>query len=729
MPVKEKDKDLFAGFEVDGESAGVPAQDKDLFSGFEIGGRLVSPTELTTPQEKARSLGAVGGVALTQEQQQSIAQGETITATPRTLDPSIQYRPVPKAEGQPSVESFGQGALNIGGGIATVAGKLLDKLGVEGANKFLADLEVSQNIEGQETDIVTKDAGVQRFISEVLGETVSIPIGGGSGGAFIRAIKGFISGGVPGFLSATGRNEDPTDVAIETAMGAGAGAITEVALAAREASKVRADASVTGVYDVARSSVEDAASNIVEAQAAAAQTGIRTLPAQQTLDPFQLETQAFVGQSPEVSRKAFSVLKQQNRESANAVDGLLNIIASPVAPSTAPTQARTAAGNIIESVVLIRREFSSPIYKQAFRRQRQGKTPLIDTSKFELKAQKEAAQFDSQGQVSKNITAVLDKVSRAEGDLSKLHNAKLEIDQIIDARAENPIGSTTKRFLTDLQTDLVDIMTDQSPSYRAARDEFRRNSQLVDEVRDGVFGRIAALKDKDLKRASAIIFDATESNPQITINAIRTLKNVEGGSEIAAGLLRTELEKRLGRMKSELGEIATTGGRKAENIPANLLTSFFGNAKQKKMLFGALNELNPQALTNAKWLEKSLVRAAAGRPGGSQTAIRGEIKDNLKSGITSSIRDFFRAPLDTVVGVGENAAFRTKVQSVGEALYDPDWSLDMEKIRKLDPNSREAQSQFSALLDKIAAVNAVGRTGSQAVATSTRGALNDEETE
>ncbi|MBL4838267.1 MAG: hypothetical protein JKY34_11900, partial [Kordiimonadaceae bacterium] len=51
-----------------------------------------------------------------------------------------------------------------------------------------------------------------------------------------------------------------------------------------------------------------------------------------------------------------------------------------------------------------------------------------------------------------------------------------------EGRGENAIGNTTKRFLTDIQTDLVDVMTTQSPSYRAARDEFRRTSPLVDEI-------------------------------------------------------------------------------------------------------------------------------------------------------------------------------------------------------------------------------------------------------
>ena len=245
-------------------------------------------------------------------------------------------------------------------------------------------------------------------------------------------------------------------------------------------------------------------------------------------------------------------------------------------------------------------------------------------------------------------------------------------------------------------------------------------------MRAGVFGRIADIQDKDLKRVSGVIFDATESNPEITINAIRALKNVEGGREIASGLLRTEIEKRLGRMKSELGELSETGGRTLENVPANLLNNFFGNAKQKNMLMGALNELNPTAAANAKWLEKSLIRAKQGRPGGSQTAVRSVITEKLR-GVNAGIRQFFRKPIDSIVGLGEDAQFSRRAQALGEALYNPDWAPNMARIRKLNPNSPAAQSQFEKLLTEIVDANEQLGLTRRAATVAPRVALGEEE--
>ena len=612
------------------------------------------------------------------------------------------FRPMESVnpEDQAFLRAFKQGQMNIGGGVLRGVGEVRRILGDEGAEKFLQDLEISQNMERKKTDIITEDEPVQRFAGEVGGEVSGFALGGGGASTLTRMATGAATSGASGGLSAAGRGEEGADVAIEAGIGAVLDPLIQGVGKLREFYRTKAQASDVGGVPSEIEAIETAAANLEEAVRAQAETGIRTLPAQQTLDPFQLETQAFIGQNPEASTRAFNVLKEQNREAATAVGGFLELIASPRSPSTAPGQARAASNNIIDTAKLIRSEAASPIYKQAFRRQRQGKTPSIDTSQVELKASKIAEQFDPNGQVASNINRVLGKIANANGDLAKLHNAKIEIDQIIDSRGADAIGNTTKRFLTDLQSDLVGELTTQSPSYRAARDQFRQNSPLVDELREGVFGRIADIKDRDLKRVSGVVFDASESNPEIVINTIRTLKGVQGGEEIAAGLLRTELEKRLGRMRSSVGELAETGGRKVENTPANLLNTLFGNAKQKEMLMSALTELNPKAAENAKWLEKSLVRASSGRPGGSQTGIRQVINDQLR-GIGLSLRNFFRAPIESIVGLGEEAQFSRKAAALGEALYNPDWAPDMAKIRKLNPNSPQAQSQFEALLTKI----------------------------
>ena len=621
-----------------------------------------------------------------------------------------------------------QGLINIGGGVLRYVGAGAGAMGVEGADRYLQDLEISQNMEQKKTAQISEGEPIKSFGGEVVGETLGFPVGGGGATLIPRLATGALSSGASAALSAGGRNEDASGIATETALGVLLDPIFQGIGAFRKMRKEAGQADDMAGVRAESDSLSNAAENVVEAADIQPETGIRLLPAQQTMDPFQLEQQAFIGQNFEASARAYKVLKEQNKEAATAVGDLLNMIASPLSPSTAPGQARRASGEILSTVKLMRSEAASPIYKQSFRRQRQGKTPPIDTSNLQIKAEKMAAQFDAEGEVSNNIKTLLGKISRANGDLSKLHNAKLEIDQMIEGTRESSVGNTTKRYLSDLQSDLVREMTDQSPSYRAARDEFRRLSPLVDEVRAGVFGRIADIDDKDLKRVSGIIFDASESNPEILANSIRTLTNIEGGSEIVAGLLRTEIEKRLGRMKSGVSELAEVGGRQAENVPANLLNALFGNSKQKGMLFSALRELDPQAEARAKWLEKALERSRQGRPGGSQTGIRNVINAKL-NGVSLSIRNFFRNPIESVFGIGEDEMFSVRAAALGEALYNPDWSPDMKRIMKLNPNSQESASKFEVLLNKIVKANEISGTTRRVSTVAPRVALNEDDQE
>ena len=101
--------------------------------------------------------------------------------------------------------------------------------------------------------------------------------------------------------------------------------------------------------------------------------------------------------------------------------------------------------------------------------QRDGSSGPIDTKKLQAKIIEMSKQFDQQGQIAKNLNSAAKKILRADGDLQKLHNAKLEIDQTISSFGEGAVGNTTKYYLTDVVKDLTNDITTQSPSYAAAK--------------------------------------------------------------------------------------------------------------------------------------------------------------------------------------------------------------------------------------------------------------------
>ena len=629
-----------------------------------------------------------------------------------------QHKPQPTGDESPMGRGFKQGLLNIGGGILRATGELRQALGDEGAAKFLKDLEVSQTMERGQTTQITEGHPVQGFVGEVGGEIAGFPVGGGAGSIPVRLATGAAGGATAAGLSAAGRGEDVGQIGTEAALGAGLAPISEIGAMGLGRLAQKRNAAKLGGLEVDADRAPEVISQMETAQRAKAETGIHLLPAQQSLDPFQLEKQAFLGQNPEVSIRAFDVLKQQNKEAATAVSNLLDKIATPGAVGSSGTQARAVANNVIDTAKRIRSEKASPLYREAFEQGADVDLLPVHAVVKDILDGLPPKGGKMRGAVTR-VQQMLKGGKKNPLTLKQLQGAKLEIDEMISAKGENGLGPTTKRYLTDIQTALLGQMDAASPAYSEARAAFRQASPAVNELREGVFGRLSKLKDTDLKRASGILFDATESNPEVLRNAIKALKSVEGGTEVARGLLRSELEKRLGRMRVDLADAAKTGGRKVENTPLTLLNNLFGNASQKKLLLSALDELAPEAGRNARWLEEGLSRAAGGRPGGSQTGIRQVISEQLR-GVGLTLRDFLRRPVTTVTSVGEAAAYDHKVRAVGDLMYDPDWAPDMARLRKLDPNGEAAQNALDKLLRTVLDVNTQVKTGARGVTTATR---------
>jgi hypothetical protein len=530
-------------------------------------------------------------------------------------------------------------------------------------------------------DLTTATAQVLSFVPAGrianLGKTLAqkVGIGAAAAGATEQALQ---EGGV-----ALGREErDP----VSTAIAAGTGGLAEAVVPAIQSFRAGRQASKVGA---AADEIEQVAESVNVAQEATSQTGVPLFQAQQTVIPAQLEKQAFVAQLPAGTRAAVSGLKTQNKAAGDAVEEFLGQIAPDSAVVTGAEQLRTASNTAVAATKRARSEAASPIYKQAFRRQRKGQLDDIDTSGLETKVTQMARQFDPNGQIAKNLTVAANKIRSADGNLQKLHLAKTELDQTINSFGADAVGSTTKRFLTDVVGDLTDNLVSQSPSYRAARDEFIRLSPDVTKIQESIVGKIAALDDTQLKQATAKIFDPANTSKNVA-DAKKAITDVDPGAWDA--IVRTELETRLGSIKPEVE------GGTIENIPGQLFRAMFPNEKKTKVLFSALDD---SAKKNMKYLQTSLKRASLGRPGGSQTAAREEIKRELRGGIFQSLRSFFKAPVSTLASTGEDAAFNRSVSSLSKAMFDPTWRAEMKNIRKFSPKSSESGRALTQLLDDI----------------------------
>ena len=525
-------------------------------------------------------------------------------------------------------------------------------------------------------DLTTAMAQVLSFVPAArlvgLGKTVlsKLALGGTAAGLTEQALQ---ETGV-----ALGRKErDPLGTGIATVTG---GLAEVVAPAIQGIRGLRqGDRVVEGAEEIAQVS-----GNIDAAREASKETGIPLFQAQQTGIPAQLEKQSFVAQLPAGTQSSIAGLKSQNKAAGDAVDSYLEMIAPDNAVITGAEKIRTAAQAAVEKTKSIRREKASPLYTEAFESGRKVNTLPVK----ELIADK-LLDTPPTGQIAVNLKKALGFVEDSP-NLKNLHNAKLEIDQIIHSRGDNAIGGTTKKELLDVQRLLLEQMDSASPTYKSARAAFEAASPPVTAMQDSIIGKIASLDDNQLKSVASKIFDPSQTNPRVIRDAKNAITDVN--PEAWDEIVRVELERRLGSIKS------TAEGGTIENIPGQMYRALFPNDKSTKVLMSALDEDGKKSL---KYLQTALGRARLGRPGGSQTAAREEIKQELRGGVVQSVRQFFKSPVTTLASTGEDVAFNSRVAALAKAMYDPTWKAEMKAITKLNPDTPAAGRALTQLLNDI----------------------------
>jgi len=474
---------------------------------------------------------------------------------------------------------------------------------------------------------------------------------------------------------------DPT----ATGIAAVTGGLAEGVVPAVQAVRGARQASQIGA---AKGEIQQTAQSVKAAQEATEATGVPLFKAQQTGIPAQLEKQSFVAQLPAGTRSAVAGLKEQNQAAGDAVETFLGQIAPDSSVVTGAEKLRTAAQNAVQNVKNIRAEKASPIYKQAFK-----DGADVDVKPLNDFIETQLSNLPETGEIAKSlnkVTALTKGKSEASPSLELLHNAKLEIDQMLKGFGENSLGNTTKAKLTQAKDILLQQMDDASEGYAAARKAFADASPEVTKIQDSIIGKIAKLDDTQLKQVSSKIFDPSQTNPAVIANAKKSIQDVD--PEAWSQIVRVELEKRLGSIKS------TQEAGTVENLPGQLFRALFPNDKSTKVL---MNALDAEGKKNLKFLQTALGRARLGRPGGSQTASREEIKKELRGGIFQALRNFIQRPISSAATVGEDAAFNSRAAAMAKALYDPTWKAEMKHLRTLNPNSPAAARAMTQLLNDI----------------------------
>lgn len=507
------------------------------------------------------------------------------------------------------------------------------------------------------------DEGLGRDVVSGAGEVIPAALGGGAIARQAASRLPAATGGESigrGIVRQMGGSTAAADAGYGAISGAGAEAGSRFGDIGRAAGGMLAPAAA-GLRPMARGPKPTPASGARQQQDA---TGIDLFPAQRSLDPEKLRAQRFLPELPPAAQKAQAALAKQNNQASKAVDDFIGMIGPDDSVVTAADRFRTASQRALEAANLARSEKASPFYRQAFS---EGARVDVEPVRNNLRAV--INDFPESGEVARAARKV-GRMIDGKPSLQKLHNAKLEIDQMMNKIGEGSLGNTTKRELRNIKQALLDQMESASPTYRDARLAFEEASPPVSKLQDSIIGKIANLDDTQLKSVSKRIFDPSETNPQVVRNAKRVIDEVD--PDAWNRLLRAEVERRVGSIKPEIGV-------SFENVPSKNANAIFGTGKSRDAL---LSGMTPRQRQHAEFLETALTRAGLGRPGGSETAGRQQFIKDLDSGAVSAVRNFLRSPVDRTLSAGEGGAFDRKAKALADALFDPAWNAEAAKALK-----------------------------------------------
>jgi len=262
----------------------------------------------------------------------------------------------------------------------------------------------------------------------------------------------------------------------------------------------------------------------------------------------------------------------------------------------------------------------------------------------------------------------------------------------------NSAQKNAKRLLVEAEKRYMSQIGEVNPQFSAANEEFARLSGPITELEDSVIGQIAKLDDTQLKDIAQKIFDpkAGLTDPSAIIKAKKVIDAID--PEAWDQLLRVEMNRRIGGLEQLIEDIP---GDFVGNIPGQLRRTLFGNPQQRKALMSAMS---PEQRTNFKYLETVLKRASSGRSAGSPTAAFGQAIEKLK-GVSSVIRDVIFRPLSTLQQTGERGIFDRNVARLTEVMFDPKFKPQLNKLKKLNPDSPAAARALTQLLNIDSDVN------------------------
>lgn len=446
----------------------------------------------------------------------------------------------------------------------------------------------------------------------------------------------------------------------------------------------------------------DIKKRVDEADEATRETGIPLYKGQKTTSRADLTKQEYALGQEEVASTVETAINKQNEASLDAVDNLLNKLAPSTAVETGEAGVRKASQDIIKRARNNRKLQASPLYNQAKKEDADvDVTPLLDA--FDTLF----ADMPNTGKGFRDIAEVKDLISGSmkegseQGSFKKLLRAKKTIDSKLDAFGEGALDVQSKDDVLDISNALEDQLLAASPTYQRAKEAYRVGTPEVERLEESLIGSFAKYTDDDLYKVSQKIFGKNQNltNTEQVKKVKNDILSAEGGKDAWNSILRVNFERSIN------SAVETT----SENTPASLHKAIFGNTPGSKENIMEAAKGTPIA-KNLKWLDIALKRAGKGRKLGSPTSRNESIKAKLSSWLKPFLDTAKSVSLDIMTsgiasakgatGAAGQNTYSTNLQFMADLIFDPKWTTEMDSLRKLNSNSKEAENLIKSYLKK-----------------------------
>lgn len=368
----------------------------------------------------------------------------------------------------------------------------------------------------------------------------------------------------------------------------------------------------------------------------------------------------------------------QNKRVIMAVDDWLNSISPNREQVSAGSRAIDRSKEAISDAKAARAKESSPHYTKA----KQNDTVNPGATHSLIEKELEGAKGSTKLMLEKIRSYLYDDQGAADMSVKGLHNAKLEIDRLLNRNPANPdsLDNTQKRLLTEIKQSLVETLK-QSEEYAKGIQKHTDLTPAVTRLQENIVGVLSKLKPIQAESVIQKLYGAKTPNTIRQAKAILQKKDPELWDDMLSSWLEGEFLQAGKPLIS--GEVVNIGPRFAQRLL---------NPTTKAKLYAAMSNEQREVFDKLMDVLSSLGRTPKG---GSRTQMNQEVRQNMLSesapvvGSGLNALEFWRVP-SRVAEWWQRASLGEYSKTLALMMTDPDSLSKLKEITKLSPNSEKA---------------------------------------